>query len=96
MDPKQRVEIVMPQLGVSVVEGTLVLWRKEPGDRVEADEAICDVSSDKIDSEIPAPASGRIVELLVEVGDTVDVGTVIATMEAEGAPGAPSQAGDDV
>ena len=94
MDSDQLVEIVMPQLGVSVVEGTLVLWRKEPGDRVEADEAICEVSSDKIDSEIPAPASGRIVELLVEVGATVDVGTVIATMELE-APGVPSTAGED-
>ena len=80
MGAEQLVEIIMPQLGITVVEGTLVLWRKEPGDWVEADEPICDVSSDKIDSEIPAPSSGRIVALLVEVGTTVDVGTVIATM----------------
>ena len=93
MDSGQLVEIVMPQLGISVVEGTLVLWHKEPGERVEADEAICDVSSDKIDSEVPAPASGRIVELLVEVGATVDVGTVIATMEPEHALDAPSTPG---
>ena len=83
MGAEQLVEIIMPQLGITVVEGTLVLWRKEPGDWVEADEPICDVSSDKIDSEIPAPSSGRIVELLVEVGTTVDVGTVIATMTTE-------------
>jgi 2-oxoglutarate dehydrogenase E2 component (dihydrolipoamide succinyltransferase) len=85
MGAEQLVEIIMPQLGITVVEGTLVLWRKEPGDWVEADEPICDVSSDKIDSEIPAPSSGRIVELLVAVGTTVDVGTVIATMTTAGA-----------
>ena len=84
MCAEQLVEIIMPQLGITVVEGTLVLWRKEPGDWVEADEPICDVSSDKIDSEIPAPASGRVVELLIEVGTTVDVGTVIATMTTAG------------
>jgi pyruvate/2-oxoglutarate dehydrogenase complex dihydrolipoamide acyltransferase (E2) component len=85
MGAEQLVGIIMPQLGITVVEGTLVLWRKAPGDWVEADEAICDVSSDKIDSEIPAPSNGRIVELLVEVGSTVDVGTVIATMTTAGA-----------
>jgi pyruvate/2-oxoglutarate dehydrogenase complex dihydrolipoamide acyltransferase (E2) component len=85
MGAERLVEIIMPQLGITVVEGTLVQWRKEPGDWVEADEAICDVSSDKIDSEIPAPSNGRIVELLVEVGSTVDVGTVIATMTTAGA-----------
>jgi len=85
MHAEQLVEIIMPQLGITVVEGTLVLWRKEPGDWIEADEPICEVSSDKIDSEIPAPSSGRIVELLVEVGTTVDVGTVIATMTTAGA-----------
>jgi 2-oxoisovalerate dehydrogenase E2 component (dihydrolipoyl transacylase) len=82
----------MPQMGISVTEGTILEWRKQPGDRVEADETICEISSDKIDSEIPAPTSGRIVELLVEVGDTVDVGTVIATMAAR----APSKAGEGV
>jgi pyruvate/2-oxoglutarate dehydrogenase complex dihydrolipoamide acyltransferase (E2) component len=84
MGAEQLVEIIMPQLGITVVEGTLVQWRKEPGDWVEADEPIGDISSDKVDSEIPAPSSGRIVELLVEVGATVDVGTVIATMTTAG------------
>jgi pyruvate/2-oxoglutarate dehydrogenase complex dihydrolipoamide acyltransferase (E2) component len=85
----------MPQLGITVTEGTLVLWRKQPGDAVAADEAICDVSSDKIDSEIPSPAAGEIAELLIEVGTTVEVGTVIATMvaAAEDALWAPSAAG---
>jgi len=92
--PQRLLDIVMPQLGITVTEGTLVLWRKQPGEQVAADEAICDVSSDKVDSEIPAPAAGRIVELLVAVGATVDVGTVIATLavagEEESAQGAPS------
>ena len=83
------VEIVMPQLGVSVVEGTIIAWRKHPGDQVEADEAVCDVATDKIDSELPAPCRGRIAELLVEEGETVDVGTVIATMHADAAAAPP-------
>jgi pyruvate/2-oxoglutarate dehydrogenase complex dihydrolipoamide acyltransferase (E2) component len=74
------VPIVMPALGVSVAEGTLVQWRKAPGDPVEADEAVCDVATDKIDSELPAPCAGTIVELLVAAGETVDVGTVLATL----------------
>ncbi len=93
MSPAAVLEVVMPQLGITVAEGTVVAWRKQPGELVEADEAICDVSTDKVDSDVPAPAAGRILELLVEVGTTVDVGTVIATIEVEGesAPaGAPS------
>jgi len=86
------VEIIMPQLGVSVAEGTLLIWHKQPGDRVAADEAICDVASDKVDSEIPAPCAGEIVELLVAPGETVEIGTVIATMTAEGASPSPSAA----
>ena len=86
-------EVVMPQLGITVAEGTVVAWHKQPGERIEADEAICDVSTDKVDSDVPAPAAGQVLELLVEVGATVDVGTVIATIQVEGesAPaGAPS------
>jgi 2-oxoglutarate dehydrogenase E2 component (dihydrolipoamide succinyltransferase) len=89
---ERLLEIVMPQLGITVTEGTLVGWHKQPGDRVEPDEAICEVSSDKVDSEVPAPAAGRITELIVAVGETVEVGTVIAMMEADQAPaqGVPS------
>jgi pyruvate/2-oxoglutarate dehydrogenase complex dihydrolipoamide acyltransferase (E2) component len=95
------VEIVMPQLGITVTEGTLIAWRRQPGDLVARDEAICDVSSDKVDTEIPAPAAGRILELLIEVGTTVDAGTVIATMEEEESalrapsPGAVAVGGED-
>ena len=65
----------MPQMGVSVAEGTIVEWRKRPGDWVEADETVCDVTTDKIDVEIPSPATGRLERILVEPGDTVAVGT---------------------
>src|SRR3982751_1700264 len=77
----------MPQMGVSVAEGTIVEWRKRPGDWVEADEPICDVTTDKIDVEIPAPAAGRGESILVEPGTTVAVGTPLARIDAEARPG---------
>jgi 2-oxoglutarate dehydrogenase dihydrolipoamide succinyltransferase (E2 component) len=80
-------DVVMPQMGVSVAEGTIVEWRKRPGDWVEADEPICDVTTDKIDVEIPAPASGRVEAILVEPGATVAVGTPLARIDAEAKPG---------
>jgi pyruvate/2-oxoglutarate dehydrogenase complex dihydrolipoamide acyltransferase (E2) component len=72
------VEVTMPQMGVSVAEGTIVAWRKAVGDHIEADEAIVEISTDKVETEIPSPASGQVVEILVEPGETVDVGTVLA------------------
>jgi 2-oxoglutarate dehydrogenase E2 component (dihydrolipoamide succinyltransferase) len=72
----------MPQMGVSVAEGTVVAWHKQPGDWVESEEAIGEVSTDKIDTEIPAPASGRLVEILVQVGVTVNVGVTLARIAA--------------
>jgi pyruvate/2-oxoglutarate dehydrogenase complex dihydrolipoamide acyltransferase (E2) component len=78
------VEVTMPQMGVSVAEGTIVAWRKEPGDQVEADEPLVDISTDKVETEIPAPASGQLKDVRVPVGETVDVGTVLATIETSG------------
>ncbi len=72
------VDVTMPQMGVSVAEGTVVEWHKQPGDWVDADETIAEVSTDKIDTEIPSPAAGRLVEILVGVGVTVDVGVTLA------------------
>ena len=69
------VEVTMPQMGVSVAEGTITDWVKRPGDWVEADEIVCIVTTDKVDVEIPAPASGRLERVLVEVDQTVPVGT---------------------
>jgi 2-oxoglutarate dehydrogenase E2 component (dihydrolipoamide succinyltransferase) len=73
----------MPQMGISVAEGTIVEWRKQVGDRVEADEPVCDVSTDKVEVEIPAPAAGRLARIAVEPGETVEVGTVLAELEPE-------------
>jgi len=72
------IDVTMPQMGVSVAEGTVVAWRFEIGDRVQADETICEISTDKIDTEVPSPASGILAEILVPVDTTVDVGTPLA------------------
>ena len=74
-------EVTMPQMGVSVAEGTITEWRKRPGDWVERDETVVEISTDKIETEVPSPASGRLKEILVEVGETVDVGVLLATIE---------------
>jgi pyruvate/2-oxoglutarate dehydrogenase complex dihydrolipoamide acyltransferase (E2) component len=81
------VQVVMPQMGVSVAEGTVVEWTKRPGDWVERDETVCIVTTDKIDVEIPSPAAGRLSQILVEQGDTVDVGTAMAELDAGARPG---------
>jgi pyruvate/2-oxoglutarate dehydrogenase complex dihydrolipoamide acyltransferase (E2) component len=81
------VDVVMPQMGVSVSEGTIVEWRKQPGDWVEYEEPICDISTDKIDTEVPAPATGRLAEIVVDVGATVEVGTVLARIATDARPG---------
>src|SRR4051812_43334078 len=74
------IEIEMPAMGESVSEGTILEWAKEPGDHVEVDETIVEISTDKVDAEVPAPAAGTITELLADAGDTVSVGQVIARM----------------
>src|SRR5215211_8904634 len=77
----------MPQMGVSVADVSFIKRRKRPGDWVEADEPVCDVTTDKIDVEIPSPASGRLDRILVEQGTTVAVGTLLAEINAEARPG---------
>jgi pyruvate/2-oxoglutarate dehydrogenase complex dihydrolipoamide acyltransferase (E2) component len=81
------VEVAMPQMGVSVAEGTVVEWKKRAGDWVEADETIVEISTDKVETEVPSPATGRVSEVLVEVGATVDVGTVLALIDTAARPG---------
>jgi 2-oxoglutarate dehydrogenase E2 component (dihydrolipoamide succinyltransferase) len=81
-------------MGVSVAEGTIVAWHVEPGDRIDADATICEISTDKIDTEVPAPVTGVVAEIVVPVGDTVEVGTVlarIATGDGAAAQAAPAQ-----
>ena len=85
------VDVTMPQMGVSVAEGTVVAWRVEPGDRIEAEATICDISTDKIDTEVPSPATGVVTEILVPIGETVDVGTVMARIAVGGDGGSPPQ-----
>ena len=77
------VNVLMPQMGVSVTEGTVVAWSKAVGERVEADETICEISTDKIDSDCPAPVTGVVSEILIEVGMTVDTGTVLARIATD-------------
>jgi pyruvate dehydrogenase E2 component (dihydrolipoamide acetyltransferase) len=88
-----RVDVVMPKMGESVQEGKIIRWVKRVGERVEQDETLLEISTDKVDTEIPAPASGVLAEILAPEGETVPVGTVIARIEvevaAEGAAPAP-------
>ena len=93
------VDVVMPQMGVSVSEGTVVTWRKQVGETVKADETIVEISTDKVDTEVPSPAAGTVREILVPEGETVDVGTRIAVIDTGGggaaAPAAPAARGRD-
>src|ERR671933_699704 len=88
-DPVARVDVVMPQMGESIAEGTLSKWLKQVGDEVKRDEPIFEISTDKVDAEIPAPASGVLAEILVREGQTVAVQTVVARIETEAGAGAP-------
>jgi pyruvate/2-oxoglutarate dehydrogenase complex dihydrolipoamide acyltransferase (E2) component len=82
------VDVVMPQMGVSVSEGTITKWSKQVGDRIESDETLLEISTDKVDTEVPSPASGIVTEILVSEGETVEVGTVLARIGGEGAAAA--------
>jgi 2-oxoglutarate dehydrogenase E2 component (dihydrolipoamide succinyltransferase) len=84
------VEVVMPQMGVSVSEGTVTKWLKNPGDAVEADEPLLEISTDKVDTEVPAPGTGVLSELLVQEGETVAVGTVLARIGGDAGAVAPA------
>ena len=77
----------MPQMGVSVAEGTVVAWHKRAGDWVQADETLAEITTDKIDTEVPSPATGRLAEILVEAGVTVDVGVPLARIATDARPG---------
>ena len=85
-------DVVMPQMGVSVSEGTITKWLKQVGETVEADESLLEISTDKVDTEVPSPGSGVVQEILVQEGETVEVGTKLATIAPEGAAAAESVA----
>ena len=79
-------DVTMPQLGETVTEGTITRWLKQVGDHVDADEPLFEVSTDKVDSEVPAPVGGTVTEILVAEGDTVSVGTRLAVVGDAAAP----------
>jgi 2-oxoglutarate dehydrogenase E2 component (dihydrolipoamide succinyltransferase) len=85
-------DIVMPQMGESIVEGTITKWLKKPGDKVQRDEPLFEISTDKVDAEIPAPASGVLQEIKVAEGTTVGVNTVVGTIAADGEAAASAKA----
>ncbi|MEJ7608240.1 MAG: biotin/lipoyl-containing protein [Bryobacteraceae bacterium] len=78
------IDVIMPQMGESIVEGTLTRWLKKAGERVERDEPLFEISTDKVDTEIPSPAAGVLQEVLVEEGKTVAINTVVARVSEEG------------
>lgn len=85
-----RIEVVMPKMGESLQEGTIINWLKKEGDRIERDEMILEISTDKVDTEVPSPVAGTLVQILVPVETTVLVGTLIAIIETEESASAPA------
>jgi pyruvate dehydrogenase E2 component (dihydrolipoyllysine-residue acetyltransferase) len=83
-------DIVMPQMGESIFEGTITKWLKKPGDKIQRDEPLFEISTDKVDAEIPAPASGVLQDIKVEEGSTVQVNTVVGTIAVDGEAAAPA------
>src|SRR3954466_2494928 len=83
-------DVIMPQMGESIFEGTLTKWLKKPGDKVSRDEPLFEISTDKVDAEIPSPAAGVLVEQKVAEGTTVQVNTVVGVIGEEGSTAAPA------
>src|ERR1700689_2714421 len=79
------VDVIMPQMGESIFEGTITKWLKKPGDKIERDEPLFEISTDKVDAEIPAPSAGVLKEIKVTEGQTVPIQTVVASIDAAGA-----------
>jgi pyruvate dehydrogenase E2 component (dihydrolipoamide acetyltransferase) len=91
MATTEAIDVVMPQMGVSVSEGTITKWLKQEGEQVEADESLLEISTDKVDTEVPSPASGTLTQILVQEGETVDVGTKLAVIGGDGTAAAPKE-----
>src|ERR1700722_7903806 len=83
--PAALTDVIMPQMGESIFEGTITKWLKKPGDSVQQDEPLFEISTDKVDAEIPSPAAGVLSEIKVQAGTTVQINTVVATIGVAGA-----------
>src|SRR5262245_66058613 len=98
MAVETTVEVVMPAMGDSVSEGTVLEWHKQEGDQVSEDETLVEISTDKVDAEVPAPAAGTVAKIHVAEGDTIAVGAVLAEIApgngAGPAPAEPEAAGE--
>ncbi len=98
MATTEAIDVVMPQMGVSVSEGTITKWLKQQGEEVQSDEPLLEISTDKVDTEVPSPGTGVLTQILVEEGETVDVGTKLAVIGGDGAaaaaPGGSEPQGD--
>ena len=90
MATETAVDVVMPQMGVSVSEGTITRWLKQEGEQIEADEPLLEISTDKVDTEVPSPASGTLTQILVQEGETVDVGTKLGQIGGAAGAAAPA------
>jgi len=87
-----REEMVMPKMGESIMEGTVIEWKKKVGDTVELDETVLEIATDKVDSEVPAPIAGVLVEILAQEGDTIEVGKPIAIIDTDASAGSVASA----
>src|ERR1700744_5883917 len=85
-------DVIMPQMGESIFEGTITKWLKKPGATVQRDEPLFEISTDKVDAEIPSPAAGTLSEIKVEAGNTVQINTVVAVIGEAGGPAASAPA----
>src|SRR6476620_11410635 len=79
-----RYELVLPKMGESVAEATIIKWTKQPGDSIDIDESVLEIATDKVDSDVPSPVAGKLVETLYRVDDVVQVGATIAIIETGG------------
>src|SRR4051794_41428613 len=89
------VEVLMPAMGESVSDGTILEWHKQEGDEIAEDETLVEISTDKVDAEVPAPTSGTIVKIHAAEGDTVDVGSVLAEIAPTNGSSPTTPAADD-
>src|SRR5271170_1966831 len=84
------VDVIMPQMGESIFEGTITKWLKKPGDKIDRDEPLFEISTDKVDAEIPSPSAGVLKEIKVTEGQTVPIQTIVAVIDVDGAGAASS------